>query len=611
MNKKAVFSLAMASLLGTATVMSGCNTTSANTIKFYAAAETPEQMRAYQAMTQDFNNTVGQEKGIRVAYTPKPLDNNYKSNIIRTGLSASGPDIYIVPEKDFKAWTKYELFAPLDDLVAGGTLDLNTIWKSSVDRYRYNPTTNTSTANDPLYSLPIDSSPTALFYNKTAMETAGVIVIGVEAKDMDAWNRNEIADKYGKKKSDYPTLANVTVPKKGYFRSVNNYYSESGNPEMWYSPYNNNGSLNCVLVFNDEIAMSWDETEDLACLLTKEKNPSSPTQYGYYTEWWFNYGWSVGGDCVADTTGNGDWVYTLPDYTPNYTVLQGTYVGEYSGTTYQVGESLSVLDKLAIEQGQTLSPADDGGYKVNGTQIGSEADPEAAIRTGVKTAVASGTLGQLPSTKTAITRFASLAGSTGLNVAPYPNELQNITAFAQFTSGNIAMVIETASNIPSAVNNAQFAWSVAPLPQYREYADPYDASNDTIVVEGRESGHAASTSVSIRVNSTKKELAYTFMEYLVGEKGQKIKLQQGLVPNVKSLVETDEYKQTGNFTYMNVFLKAMNNQKAGDWWYMPDTQWISIWADRLNGDVRNGDMTLASWFVSYIKQTNDQLKEYK
>ena len=611
MKKRAIFSLAMASLLGVATALSGCGGNDANTIKFYAYGETPAELIAYKAMVDDFNATVGKEKGIKVAYSPKTAGNEYESLIIRTGMSQNGPDIYMVPEKEFKAWTRYGLFSPLDDLVKGGSLNLDTIWKSSIERYHYNPTTNTSTASDPLYSLPIDSSPTALFYNKTAMETAGVIVIGVEAKDMEAWNNNEIADKYGKKKSDYPTLQNVTVPKKGYFRSVNNYYSASGKPETWYSPYNNDGSLNCVLVFNDEIAMNWDETEDLACLLTKAKNSSSTTTYGYYTEWWFNYGWSVGGDCVADTTGNGDYIYTLPDYTPNYTVLEGTYTGEYTGKTYQVGESLETLDKLAIAKGQTLTPAEDGGYKVNGTQIGSETDPESAIRASVKTAVEDGTLGKLPSTKTAITRFASLAGASGLNVAPYPNDLQNVTSFSQFTVGNIAMLIETAANIPTAKKEAQFTWGVAPLPQYRQYANPTDGADDTLVVEGRESGHAESTSVSIRANSSKKEQAYTFMEYLVGEKGQMVKLQQGLVPNLKSLVDTDEYKQTGNFTYMNVFLNAMNNQAAGDWWYMPDTQWISIWADRLNGDVRNGTMSLDSWFTSYISATNEQLKEYK
>lgn len=66
--------------------------------------------------------------------------------------------------------------------------------------------------------MPIDTSPTALYYNKSAMADRGITVISVAAEDMEAWNKNEIADNYGKKKSDFPALANITVPAKGFFR---------------------------------------------------------------------------------------------------------------------------------------------------------------------------------------------------------------------------------------------------------------------------------------------------------------------------------------------------------------------------------------------------------
>ena len=42
------------------------------------------------------------------------------------------------------------------------------------------------------------------------------------------------------------------------------------------------------------------------------------TDYGYFTEWWFNYGWSVGGDCLTDLSGEGDWNFSLLDASPNY-----------------------------------------------------------------------------------------------------------------------------------------------------------------------------------------------------------------------------------------------------------------------------------------------------
>lgn len=51
-------------------------------------------------------------------------------------------------------------------------------------------------------------------------------------------------------------------------------------------------------VFNDQIPMSWDELLEIAELFTKSYNASSPTNYGFFNEWWFSFGWGVGGDCL-------------------------------------------------------------------------------------------------------------------------------------------------------------------------------------------------------------------------------------------------------------------------------------------------------------------------
>jgi ABC-type glycerol-3-phosphate transport system substrate-binding protein len=286
--------------------------------------------------------------------------------------------------------------------------------------------------------------------------------------------------------------------------------------------------------------------------------------------------------------------------------MQSGFTGAYTGKTYAVGETVEFLDKLKINQGDSVEPDNLGGFKVNGTSLSTELTAENAIRDSVLQAEESGVLAELPSTKTAIRRFANLAGSNTLDVSPQPNDLKNVTSFSQFVVGEIAMIIETAANIPSAQNLAEFEWGVAPLPQYKQYVDPTDGANDEVVVMGKESGHAESVSVSIREKSVKKELAGKFIEFLVGEQGQALKLAQGLVPNQRSVAENAAY----NFNYMNVFLRAMDNQKAGDWWYMPDVRWISVWADRLNGEVRNGTMDLEAWFTNYIAPTNEILSEY-
>lgn len=571
------------------------------TIKFYAFGDTGE-LRAYKAMVEDFNKTVGKEEGITVAYSPFP-ESSYTQKITNVAYSKNGPDVFMVPEKQFKKWAAEDYLEPLDSFIEADSEDITEdIWTETVNRYRYNVENNTSNTDDPLYSLPIDSSPTALYYNRTVMEDNGIVVIGVREEDMEKWNKNEIADAYGKKKSDYPELAGVDVPAKGYYRSEDAWHLGD---TAWKQVKDST-----VLVFNDLIPMNWDEVEDLAMLFTRQDhyNPKSPTLFGFYTEWWFNYGWSVGGDCLEDLSGDGYWTFTLGEWSPNYIVAPGkSYTGLHTGKEYKEGETLQLLDKLAVGKTDTVTEDNMGGFLVNGQKLGNESNPESAIRKEVLDAADAGTLQVLPSTKEAFSRFANLSGMQGvnLNICPYTTDIPaGMSSFGYFMGQNVAMIIEEASNI-GTMKTATFDWGVAPLPQYKEY----DVDDETVLAKGIESGHSSTVSISIRKASTKKDAAYTFLKYLAGEEGQVIKAKEGFVPNQRSLVETDAYLKENPF--MAVFLSAMDSQRAGDWWYMKDTQWINVWADRLNGDVRNGTMSLDVWYNTYIKEANNILEGYR
>ena len=78
--------------------------------------------------------------------------------------------------------------------------------------------------------------------------------------------------------------------------------------------------------------MNWDEMEDLAMIFSPSSNPNAGkdfgTDYGMFTEWWFNYGWSVGGNCLQDLSGDGEWNFSLLDSTPNYIVTGESYTGK-------------------------------------------------------------------------------------------------------------------------------------------------------------------------------------------------------------------------------------------------------------------------------------------
>lgn len=252
------------------------------------------------------------------------------NSILTSFARGNSPDIVYVDDEYFKRYADGGFIEPLDQLIEeywsdSDIIDVGDMWEPALSRYRYETSNNTSDADDPLWCVPKDMDPTVLYYNEGAFRELGITVISVEEDEMGAWNAGEIADANGKYKSDYAGLEGVTVPARGYWRSDGNW--ESGT--TWSAP-----ASGATLVFNNKIPMSWDETEDLAMLCTSSYNLDSPTTCGYYTEWWFNYGWSVGGDCIGDTTGDGDYVFTLNDSAPNYKALQAVSV---NGTDYTPG----------------------------------------------------------------------------------------------------------------------------------------------------------------------------------------------------------------------------------------------------------------------------------
>ncbi len=589
-----------------------------------------EELEAYQAITDEFNATYGKEHGIVVRNTPKPVG-SYTSQVQLFSSSRSGPDVFFTFEDVFKGWVNAGYLAEISDYVNSLDADyfkLDEIYDTVVERLRYNVETNTSHDDDPLYGLPLDTKPSAIYYNESFFEAMGIIVISVDEADMDAWNAGTITDKRGKKKSDFAALDGVTVPKKGYYRSEYPFVDGGDGYSGWTKPEDDE-----ILVFNNRIAMNWDELEDLARLFTYETNKEvkdevySDLDYGFFTEWWFNYGWSVGGDCLTDLSGSGKWNFSLLDYTSNYMVADGkTYVGEYSGTTYAAGETLTLHDKLALDTGKYLVADDVGGYhakdELNATLSDGEkaGDGALGIRASVTSAASDGTLTALPSTREAFLRYLRLGASTtatfegknGLNVSPNPNVFSQRTRANYFYSGKMAMLVEYSaymSAVSTQMEDRGWKWDVAPLAVYKQYSDPENPDCDTVIARGKIAGQSNSKSMCTRENSTKKEAAVQFMAWAASRYGQSVIVKRGFFPNYLDLVDDIEFPGYAPKNVMT-FGEAMEFEGAGDWWYMKDFEWINIWAVPLNSNVRNGLMTYSAWKQDAIADTNDRLRSY-
>ena len=588
----------------------GCGGVGNSNVKFWVYGDESE-LEIYTIMTEEFNETYGKENGIKVDISTKP-PGNYESLIQTVSTSKSGPDVFLCVEDNFKKWVNMGFLTDMTQyLDAVNDIDVSDVYATTVDRLRYDRENNTSNSDDPLYGLPLDTKPSALYYNESMFAKAGIIVISVDEENLDAWNDGEVADNRGKTRADYeaehPELKGVTVPNKGYYRSIYPYTVDVG----WTYPDENE-----VLVFNNCIAMNWDEIEDLAMLFTPSYNTSAAaefgTDFGYFTEWWFNYGWSVGGDCLTDLSGNGDWNFSLLDYTPNFMVTGESYTGAYTGKTYTKGETLEHLDKFDIPAGELMTPDNEGGYTYNGQKIG--------IRQSVTEAAENGTLTALPSTREAFTRYlklgaektADIEGEGGLAISPNPLTFSTRTRMNYFYSGKMAMLVDYSSYMATVSEQAEergFKWDIAPLAVYKEYVAPLDPDCDETVVVGKTAGQSNSKAMVSRENSQNKESAAKFIKWMASKAGQTIRAENGHFPNQKELISRVVFP---GYAPANVkaFSEALEFQGAGDWWYMADYEWINVWAVPLNSEVRNGTMTYDAWRADAVNDTNERLKLY-
>ena len=588
----------------------GCGGVGNSNVKFWVYGDESE-LEIYTIMTDEFNETYGKENGIKVDISTKP-PGNYESLIQTVSTSKSGPDVFLCIEDNFKKWVNMGFLTDMTQyLDAVNDIDVSDVYATTVDRLRYDRENNTSNSDDPLYGLPLDTKPSALYYNESMFEKAGIIVISVDEENLDAWNDGKVADNRGKTRADYeaehPELKGVTVPNKGYYRSIYPYTVDVG----WTYPDENE-----VLVFNNCIAMNWDEIEDLAMLFTPSYNTSAAaefgTDFGYFTEWWFNYGWSVGGDCLTDLSGNGDWNFSLLDYTPNFMVTGESYTGAYTGKTYTKGETLEHLDKFDIPAGELMTPDNEGGYTYNGQKIG--------IRQSVTEAAENGPLTALLSTREAFTRYlklgaektADIEGEGGLAISPNPLTFSTRTRMNYFYSGKMAMLVDYSSYMATVSEQAEergFKWDIAPLAVYKEYVDPLDPNCDETVVVGKTAGQSNSKAMVSRENSQNKESAAKFIKWMASKAGQTIRAENGHFPNQKELISRVVFP---GYAPANVkaFSEALEFQGAGDWWYMADYEWINVWAVPLNSEVRNGKMTYDAWRADAVNDTNERLKLY-
>ena len=539
MKKKSLITLALALVLGLTACGGTGNGKPKNdtvTLQFWGWGDDVEAS-VFQEITDQFNETVGKDKGISVKFVQK-ASSSYSSD---TALALSGnntPDIVYVEDKYVKSWADAGYLAQLDNgdfTEFDFTNENGEMWESGI-----------SGEDAPLWALPKDIGPTVLYYNSAYLKELSIQEISVSAAEL----------------SDYNASNGTSYLAKGYDSQAR--------------------------VFNNRIAMSWGEVIELA----KEMQKVDGCDYGYYNEWWYAYGWSVGGD-VVEYMDDSYYKFTLNDESPNYIVKDDVASVEINGTTYKAGELISYADKSKL----------------------SDTDKQ--------------NLNKLPSMYDAFLEFVALTakegsvvGTTtdgskklGYGVSMGANSLGTADAEDYFISGKFGMFVDGRWEVPTLrkeMSNSdkwgQGSWNVAPLPVYKEY----DASGN-VTVHGVAAGHSGSMGLAIADGSKNKEAAFEFLKYVVGKEGQKAQSLAGFaIPNQVALSQDEEvFLQTSQDPVNSiVFVEAAQVQRPGDWWSLTDSSWIDEWANYLNYTVRENKATVNDLFDKYYDSTQKKLNQY-
>ena len=548
------------------------------------------ELEVFSDLVERFNKKY--EGQIKVKLVQKPSD-GYET-AVQQALSGEKLDVFYVGDAGYKSYAEQGLLYDITDLVANSPIyDLSTMWSNVVTRYKYDVNTKLSgTESGKYYGVPKDIGPTVIYYNETEFENAGIKIISVAAEDLDAYN-NGAKDDRGNTKADMG-LGGVTVKEYGYFVANGQKY------------------------FNNQIPMSWDETVEVANIL--QNSMSNPNAYGYFTEWWFNYGWTVGGDCIqfvptSDSAYNGGYYdFTLSDDTPNFIVADDvTGTVTVNGNEYAAGEIISYQDKLGLNMTSTA-----------GENYSKEITAE------VLALVANGTLNELPSQREAFTEFVRLAAKTstvvdtvngeklyGYGITPTPSSIGSDAGKTQaFAQGEIGMLVDGRWNVTyfrDPASGINFTWDVCPLPMYRAYDAEGFGAERNVTVHGIEAGHSGSVGLCISNNSKVKSAAWTFIEFVGSEEGQSAQAAKGFaIPLQRELANSEIFLQSDKMPHNSkIFINAAEIQGAGDWWYLTDNAWIDDWAGVLNGDVRNGKKSMTEFFESkQFMDTYEKLLAY-
>lgn len=569
--KKTVKALTLALILGTVFAFAGCGGEKVPEgrvkIEFWYEADLNTNSTYYE-LVKTYNDTQGVEDGV---YVSPDMINGIGDERSTYEGSCDASVVMITNDEVFKGLAVDGLFVDMSGYLEESDFDLSEIPQSTIDsgRLTVGGKGEKSYAGEgqALLAMPFGTSSCVLFYNKSHFASVGINVISVSEEELEAYNSAN-----GTQYQPHGYAEYLNAPAEGLISSQNM------------------AGQTVYKVFNNRIPTNWEEMRYLSKMLTQSYNESASSKYGYLGEYWFQYGWSVGGDCIGYD--GEQYQFTLMDKSANYLVTKPVTV---NGNEYAAGEIVSYEDKV----NQSGIESMDGLY-------------------------------ELPSQYDAVLEFLRLSvgnfevdtGITGYGVTP--SVLTGIQG--QFLSGDVAMVLSTyAFDINNFKRSMNGGFDLAPLTQYREYkggsiyqtgtgfaeeqlkviGETYGGEvytgelayeNGTPLVGSRDvMGRMFYLVIPTNSDPAKYEAAWKFISWAAGEEGQKIMIKTGrFEPNQTSLAYNEFAEQGTDLNYWAV-ADASRYLDYGDWAYFESGEWVTDWANDFNNYLRKGQMTISKF----------------
>lgn len=443
-----------------------------------------------------------------------------------------------------------------------------------------------------LLGVPIGAQAQVNLYSIKAFEAVGINIVSIPEDELDAYNQ-----------------------KNGTSLKAHGYAEYKNAPVSGMTASTNLTGETVYKVFNNCISMNWEEQRNVLKYFTKAWNGSAPTSYGFVSEYWFSYGWSVGGDVMGF---NGtDYDFTLTDDSDNYMVVADNV--QIHNHTYNKGDIVLYEDR------------------VNATNLDS--------------LVADGKIYAIASQYDAVKEYLSMnvdsnkVVDTKDGVAYYGYQVANPNtgdAENYLTNGTVAMVRTTYATY-NKYSADQYSWiDLCPCEQYREYVggstyqkdgqsgfaneylkvigETYDGevyTGDIKTVNGVQilgdqttAGSTAALVIPACSDPEKYQAAWDFISWVATEGQKYIAKTTTFAPVANDVIFSEDFLYNDAIAKgKNLYAVALNtsNIQRGDWGYFESGQWVTDWSQDFNLKVRHGTMTITQFTDEHKEEAEESL----